>query len=124
MAALGRAATADDILVSLHPRRLGIIGDGLSGDPSALILDNVVIASGRGLNVNLIQPATGLGAAGAVTLTKAVKGDKVVSVIDTNTSPFVDVTSSFESVITVTGQIQETASVSSHGILVYLSAQS
>src|SRR5260370_37469771 len=99
MAQLGRVATADDVLVTIHPRRLGIIGDGQSGDPSALLLDGTVIASGRGLNVNLIQPATGLGAAGAVTLTKAVKGDKVVSVIDTNTSPFVDVTSIFESII-------------------------
>ena len=40
MGDLNRAATADDILVSGHGRRLGIAGDGQSGNPSVLLLDD------------------------------------------------------------------------------------
>ena len=114
--ALGRAATDQNILVSEHGRRFGIVGDG--APLSALILDNKVLPRIRG---NF--PATGGSAAGAVTLAAAVVDDIVLSVTDTNTSPFVDVTANFESVITVAGQIQQKTTVSGHGILVLLGAQ-
>jgi len=90
------------------------------GDPSCLMLDGKVIASNRLSTGFILLPATGLSGAGAVTITGAVAGDTVVSVIDTNTSPFVSVSASFETTISVTGQIQETASVSGHGILVFI----
>ncbi len=64
--------------------------------------------------------ATGLSAAGAVTLAGAVVGDTVLKVYDQAVAVWVDVTSSFESAISVAGQIQETASVSGHGIIVFL----
>ena len=118
MAQLGFAATFDSVLLWLHGRRLGIVGDGGSGNPSALMLDGKVIASNRLTTGFILVPATGLSGAGAVTIAGAVIGDTVVSVIDTNASPFVNVSSSFESTISVAGQIQETASVSGHGILV------
>lgn len=102
--ALARAATADDVLVSLHPRRLGIVGDGLPGSNSCLLLDNKVIASSRS-TIRVCQVASN--GAGAVTLAGAVKGDAVESVINLTTPG--DITSSFEATISVAGQIQQTA---------------
>ena len=104
-----------------QPRTIALL---VAGSMFMEQLDGTVIASGRGLNTNIIQPAAGLSGAGAITLTKAVKGDKVVVVLNTTASPFTDVSSSFESTISVTGQIQETVSVSGNNILVFLSAQS
>lgn len=104
MSKLTRAATADDILVSLHGRRFGIVGDGQSGDESCLILDGKVIASGRG-GIKIAQVASN--GVGPVTLTGAVVGDAVDSVVNLSTPG--DVTSSFESTISVAGQIQQTA---------------
>lgn len=120
MAQLGRAATADDILVSIEGRRFGVFGDGQSGDPSGLLLDGKVIASNRLAAPFQVTVATGLSAAGAVTLANAVPGDTVVTVLDMSAAPFTDVSASFEKTISVAGQIQETASVSGHGILVVM----
>lgn len=113
MAQLGRAATADDILIELHGRRLGIVGDGQSGDPSAIVLDGQVVASKRN---PIMKIATSLSGAGAVTLTGAVVGDAVISVTDQSSDA--DVTSSFEGTISVAGQIQQNASTSGHAVYV------
>ncbi|MGY3393449.1 hypothetical protein ACVWW6_006040 [Bradyrhizobium sp. USDA 3311] len=102
--ALSRAAKADDVLVSIHPRRLGIVGDGLPGSTSALLLDGKVIGTSRN-PIKVCQVASN--GAGAVTLAGAVVGDVVESVVNLTTPG--DVTSSFESVISVAGQIQQTA---------------
>ena len=117
MTQLNHAATADDGLVSIHPRRLTIAGDGQPGNPSVLVLDGKPLTRVRKFTV-----FTGLSAAGAATLSGSVVGDMVLGVIDS--SAFTDVSSSFESVITVAGQIQETASVSGHTCFVLLGAQS
>ncbi len=123
MAALGRAATSDDVLIWEHGRRFGIGGDGQSGDPSFLMLDGKVIGSNRLTGGStFIKAVTGLSAAGAVTLTGAAVGDVVVSV--TNLTTPGDASSSFETTITVANQIQETASVSGATVLVVLSARS
>lgn len=119
MTQLNHSATADDVLVWEHGRRLGIAGDGQTGSPSVLVLDGKAVPRIRGL-----FPATGGSGAGAVTLAAAVVGDIVLSVTDTNSSPFVDVTANFEAVISVVGQIQQKTTVSGHGILVLLGAQS
>jgi hypothetical protein len=102
--ALARAAKADDVLVSIHPRRLGIVGDGLPGSTSALLLDGKVIGSGRS-PIKVCQVASN--GAGAVTLAGAVIGDSVENVVNLTTPG--DITSSFEATISVAGQIQQTA---------------
>lgn len=107
MAQLGRAATDQDILVSEHGRRFGIVGDGAAGNPSALILDNKVVASNRMTVPFIAKVVTGAGASGgAITLTGAAVGDTVVSVTDLNGTAS-DTTANFESTISVAGQIQQ-----------------
>jgi hypothetical protein len=113
MTALGRAAGADDVLVSIHPRRLGIVGDGQPGDPSALVLDGKCIISNRMAAPILIKVVQSLAAAGGITLTGVQPGDTVVSVTDVNNDPHSDVSSSFESTITVANQIQQLGSTPS-----------
>jgi hypothetical protein len=111
------ANIADKVLLWIHGRRLGLLGDGQKGTNSAIVVDDTVVATTRG---PIVKVATSLSAAGAVTIAGAVVGDDVVSVLDMNAAPFVDVTSSFEAAISVAGQIQQTASTSGHGILVQL----
>ncbi len=113
----------DQVLVWLHGRRLGIVGDGeqtntINATSSLLILDGVPIGSTRAGAVAAPLLITGLSAAGSVTMTGAVIGDIVARVINLGAST--DVTSSFESVITVTDKIQETVSVSGAVCLVFL----
>ncbi len=130
MGLLARAATADDVLLWLHGRRIGILGDGefqgaanpgtTTGHNSALVLDGQCVASNR-MSVPFIQTAvTSLSAAGAVALggagANAAVGDTVVSVIDC--SSFTDVSADFESTISVAGQIQQKTSTSGHQVLV------
>jgi len=122
MGQLGRAATDQDILISEHGRRFGIVGDGASGNPSALILDNKVVASNRLTTPFIAKCVASLSAAGAVTLTGTQPGDTVVSV--TNITTPGDVSSSFESTISVAGQIQQTASTSSNQVLVIVQPRS
>ena len=102
--ALARAAKADDVLVSIHPRRLGIVGDGLPGSTSALLLDGKVIGTARN---RIVVTQVGSNGAGPLTLTGAVVGDTVENV--TNLTTPGDVSSSFEATISVAGQIQQTA---------------
>lgn len=110
-------------------RRLAISGDNVANygnnsvKSTALVLDGKAVASTRPQYQKIV---TSLSAAGAVTLAAATSGataevgDLVVSVLDMNAAPFVDVTSSFEATISVQGQIQQTASTSSHSVLVTL----
>ena len=107
MAQLGRAATANDILVSEHGRRFGIVGDGQSGNPSALMLDGNVIASNRTAAPVLVLAAAGSNGKGGVTIANAVVGDTVVNV--TNLSTPGDASSSFESTVSVAGQVQQSS---------------
>lgn len=95
---------ADRVLVWLHGRRIGITGDGQSGVSSQLVLDGVPIA---GTRADIIVTQVGRNGAGTLALAGAVVGDNVLNV--TNISTPGDVTASFESTITVAGQIQQTA---------------
>jgi hypothetical protein len=116
MTQLGRAATSDDVLIWEHGRRFGIVGDGQSGDPSALMLDGKVVASNR-MTVPFIAKALASGSgAGALTLANAQPGDTVVSV--TNLTTPGDVSASFEATISVAGQIQQLSSTSGNQVLV------
>jgi hypothetical protein len=115
----------DQVLVWLHGRRLGIVGDGeqtntVNATSSLLILDGVPIGSTRSGPASVPIPATGLSAAGSITITGAVIGDTVLKVYDVAAALWVDVSSSFESVISVNNAIQETASVTNHAIVVFL----
>jgi hypothetical protein len=113
----------DKVLVWLHGRRLGLVGDGQGGNNNSLVLDSVVVGSTR-TGANPIKAiATGLSAAGAVTVTGTLVGDTVELVLDMSSAPFTDVTSSFESTVSVAGQVQETASVSSHSCLFFINPQ-
>jgi hypothetical protein len=113
------ATLADSVLLWLHARRLGFIGDGQGGKSSVLVLDGVAVGATRApATFPLI--GTGLSAAGAVTLTGAVVGDVVSKVYDQNAANWVDVTADFEATISVANQIQETVSVSGHQIIVFL----
>jgi len=111
----------DKVLLWMHGRRLGIVGDGQSS--TVLVLDGKAIGSTRSGPTAIPLLATSGSGAGAVTLTGAVVGDNVQKVYDQNAANWVDVTSSFEGTITVANQIQQTASTSGHLIIVFLQPQ-
>lgn len=95
------------VLLWIHGRRLGIFGDGQINTNSDLALDGVVVGSTRTGANSLKQAVVGSNGAGAVTLTGTLVGDTVELVVNLTTPG--DVTSSFESTISVAGQIQQTA---------------
>lgn len=96
----------DKILLWLHGRRLGIRGDGGGGSNGVLALDGVAIGSTRSGPNALKVLSAGAAAAGAVTIAGALVGDHVEAVIK---SDFTDATSSFETIVTVAGQVQQTS---------------
>jgi hypothetical protein len=90
-------------------RHFGYTGDPevvaqTSGSGYALLVEGVPLATSRAI---IIHAATMLVSAGGVTLAGTLPGDKVVSVSDL--TALVDVSSSFESTISVAGQLQQTA---------------
>jgi len=95
---------ADKVLLWLHGRRLGIVGDGQTGGQSALVLDGVPIACTRS---DIVVTTLGHNGAGAVAVAGVQVGDNVLNV--TNLTTPGDVTASFESTATVAGQVQQTA---------------
>jgi outer membrane lipoprotein SlyB len=115
----------DKVLLWIHGRRLGLIGDGeaTNTNPTTsglLVLDGIPIAGTRVGPPSIPLIATSLSAAGAVTLAGAVVGDLVQKVYDQNSAVWVDVSADFETTISVAGQIQQTISTSGHGIVVFL----
>lgn len=107
MAALGRAAIGDDILVEMHGRRFGIVGDGQPGDPSLLILDNKAHMSNRQAAPIFGAVVAGSNGVGPVTVANAVKGDTVIWVHNMTTPA--DASASFEGTVSVTGQVLQTS---------------
>lgn len=119
--AANRALTGDDILVTLHGRRFGIVGDGSgSGQPTSLVLDNQVVLSKRTPAPVLVKTVGGSNGVGAVAVSGLVVGDTVVNATDV-TSPG-DVSSSFETTVSVAGQIQQSsaANLSGHQIMFHV----
>lgn len=104
MSSYSFADLRDQILLWLHGRRLGIRGDAQSS--SVLALDGVSIGSTRSGPNALKVIATGNNGAGAITIAGAKVGDHVELVL---LSTFVDATASFESTVTVAGQVQQTS---------------
>jgi len=103
----------NQVLLWLHGRRLGIYGDGQTSQNSSLVLDGVAIGSSRTGANSLKQALVGSNGAGSVTITGALVGDIVELVVNLTTPG--DVTSSFESTISVAGQIQQTAATNLSG---------
>jgi hypothetical protein len=96
----------DRVLLWIHGRRLGLFGDGQGTNNNSLVLDGVAIGSTRTGAAPLIISATGLAAAGAITTTGTLVGDNVAFVMGPTNA---DATSSFESTVSVAGQVQQTS---------------
>lgn len=99
----------DKVLVWLHGRRLGIRGDGqgpLSTSQDVLVLDGVSIGSTRSGPNAIKAVAAGNNGAGAIVVAGAKVGDNVELVLQ---STFVDASASFESTVSVAGQVQQTS---------------
>jgi hypothetical protein len=109
------ALTQDNVLLWLHGRRLGLVGDGSFSASAGLLVDGQLVASKRGPLVS--QLAAGNNGAGSIAFPAAVDGDVVLLALDLTTPA--NVTSSFEAVISVAGQIRQTSgtNLSSKNIL-------
>jgi hypothetical protein len=97
------ALTPDNVLLWLHGRRVGLVGDGSFSASSGLMVDGQLIGSRRGPVIS--QLATGASGAGSVAFPAAVDGDVVLLALDLTTPA--NVTSSFEAVISIPGQIRQ-----------------
>lgn len=100
----------DKVLVWLHGRRLGVRGDGanpfIAGGGDALILDGIVVGATRSGPNALKVIASGSNGAGPVTIAGALVGDHVEMVL---LSTFSDSSASFETTVSVAGQVQQTS---------------
>ena len=99
------ALTQDNVLLWLHGRRLGLVGDGSFSASSGLMVDSQLVGSKRGPVVS--QFAVGSNGVGTVSFPAAVDGDVVLFALDLTTPA--NVTSSFEGVISTAGQIRQTS---------------
>jgi hypothetical protein len=99
------ALTQDNVLLWTHGRRLGLVGDGAFSASTGLLVDGQLVGSKRGAAV--FQLAAGSNGAGNVAFPAAVDGDVVLFALDLTTPA--NVTSSFESVISVASQIKQTS---------------
>jgi hypothetical protein len=97
------ALTQDNVLLWLHGRRVGLVGDGSFSTSSGLMADGQLIGSKRGPAV--FQLAAGNSGAGSIGFPSAVDGDIVMFALDLTTPA--NVTTSFESVISTAGQIKQ-----------------
>ncbi len=105
------ALTQDNVLLWLHGRRLGLVGDGSFSASTGVLVDGQLIGSKRGPVVS--QLAAGNNGVGSVGFSAAVDGDSVLLALDLTTPA--NVTSSFEGVISVAGQIRQTSSANLSG---------
>lgn len=103
----------DRVLLWLHGLRIGLIGDGQQaavGGSSALALDGIVVANRRSGPNALKLVAAGRVGAGSIAFPAVKVGDSVEMVIDLTTPA--DASASFETVITVAGNIQQSSASS------------
>jgi hypothetical protein len=109
------ALTPDNVLLWLHGRRVGLVGDGSFSASSGLLVDGQLVGARRGPVVS--QLATGANGAGSVAFPAAVDGDAVLLALDLTTPA--NVTASFEAVISTAGQIRQVsaANLSAKNIL-------
>jgi hypothetical protein len=109
------ALTPDNVLLWLHGRRVGLVGDGSFSASSGLMVDGQLVGAKRGAVVSQLAP--GSNGTGSVPFPAAVDGDIVLLALDLTTPA--NVTASFEAVISVAGQIRQTsaANLSTKNIL-------
>lgn len=105
------ALTQDNVLLWLHGCRLGLVGDGSFSASTGVLVDGQLVGSKRGPVVS--QLAAGNNGVGSVGFSAAVDGDSVLLALDLTTPA--NVTSSFENVISVAGQIHQTSSANLSG---------
>jgi hypothetical protein len=113
------ALTQDNVLLWLHGRRVGLVGDGSFSTSSGLLVDGELTGSKRGPIV--CQLAGGNNGVGNVSFTSAVDGDILLFALDLTTPA--NVTSSFESVISTAGQIKQTSSSNLSGKNIFFQIQ-
>jgi hypothetical protein len=99
------ALTPDNVLLWLHGRRVGLVGDGSFSASSGLMVDGQLVGARRGPVVS--QLASGSNGTGSIGFPAAVDGDVVLSALDLTTPA--NVTASFEAVISTAGQIKQTS---------------
>jgi hypothetical protein len=109
------ALTPDNVLLWLHGRRVGLVGDGSFSPSSGLMVDGQLVGAKRGPVVSHLAP--GSNGIGNVAFPAAVDGDVVLLALDLTTPA--NVTSSFEAVISAAGQIRQisAANLSAKNIL-------
>jgi phage terminase large subunit-like protein len=100
----------DKVLLWAHGRRTGVKGDG--GGPfasikSLFVLDGVAVGSTRSGPNAIKAVAAGSNGAGAITVAGAAVGDNVEIVVNLSTPA--DASASFESTVSVAGQVQQTS---------------
>jgi hypothetical protein len=105
------ALTPDNVLLWLHGRRVGLVGDGSFSASSGLMVDGQLVGSGRGPVISQLAP--GSNGIGSVAFPAAVDGDVVLFALDLTTPA--NVTASFETVISTAGQIRQIASANLSG---------
>jgi phage terminase large subunit-like protein len=99
---------ADRVIVWLHGRRIGLFGDGQASVNNSLVIDGVTVGSTR-TGANPIKAvAAGSNGAGAITVTGTLVGD-IVEIVVQISGTQADSSSSFETTVTVAGQVQQTS---------------
>ncbi len=113
----------DKVLLWLHGRRFGIIGDNYGSDTALAVLDGVPVGSSRSGPNALKAVAAMLAGAGSITVANAAVGDNVEMVVDL--TGLADVTGSFEATVSVAGHVQQTgAGTAGHALLFFVQPQS
>jgi hypothetical protein len=105
------ALTPDNVLLWLHGRRVGLVGDGSFSASSGLMVDGQLVGAKRGPVVS--QLASGSNGTGSVPFPAAVDGDAVLLALDLTTPA--NVTASFEAAISTAGQIRQTSAANLSG---------
>lgn len=113
------AVTQDNVLLWLHGRRAGLVGDGSFSTSSGLLIDGQLVGAKRGATI--YQLAAGNNGAGSISFPNAVDGDVVLFALDLTTPA--NVTSSFESVISTAGQIKQTSASNLSGKNIFFHVQ-
>lgn len=96
----------DRVLLWMHGRRLGLIGDGQSSSTNGLTVDGTLVGSSRTGCTPYPVSAAGVAAAGPVTVANALVGDNVFWVMGPTNA---DASASFATTVTVAGQVQQTS---------------